>query len=173
MRAFYPWFFPALALVAACGDTGVGQNSQNSYDPFAVAGTQVGVVVDDGASSPDAFFLDMGDGAATAKDALDATTLEILYLNYGFGAFVCKVNSVGTAGTVDDPCPSLDGRFWAFYYKKFGDDAWTFSEDKGVSIYALQDGDMVGLAWAGYDAAAQTADRVPPDLTLGDLVTQR
>ena len=157
--------------LAACGAAGTGTQQQiATYDPSSVPGTQVGVVTDDG-SSPEPFFLDLYEDHPSAKDALDATALQIVYLDYAFGAFVCKINATGTSGTVSDPCPSPDGKFWAFFYKRFGDEDWTFSTDRGVSAYFPEDGDMVAMVWTDYDPSAQAPARFPPDLTLVDLIS--
>lgn len=173
MRKYFVYLLNSFLFlfVFACGQTDVGTGHGNdNYDPSLVAGTQVGVVFSYEDAKVDTFFLTLADGNKTAKDAMDATVQTIIYADFGIGPATCKVNAVGMPA---DSCfGDLDGNYWAFFYKKFGTKNWIYA-DVGIGLYALQDGDLIGLLWTRGDVNNDFAPlRSLPDLKLSDIVTK-
>ncbi|MCB0309239.1 MAG: hypothetical protein KDD48_07690 [Bdellovibrionales bacterium] len=155
----------------ACGSPDSG-NIVNPvvFDPTTVSGLQIGVYVSYDQSQNDQYFIEFTSdllGETFAKDALDATPLQVQYAQFPLGVALCKINSVGMEPNL---CfANQDGYYWSFYYKQFGSDTWVFSP-LGLGLYALQDGDLVGFLWDRNNPLTNLPMRQLPDISIQDFV---
>lgn len=157
-----------LFLLTSCAQDDLGSGVGNStYNPLTVPGTQVGVLYSYADDNVDRFFLTLQDGQNT-RAALDATGQSIEYAEFVIGPAPCKINGVGMPAEFCFADPS--GRYWAFFYKRFGTNSWEYA-DVGIGPYVLQDGDLIGLLWTAGDPNNNYAPiRTLPNLKLADLL---
>ncbi len=104
---------------------------------------------------------------ATAFDALQKASVQVVSTNGDFGPAVCSISGTG--------CPSSDcfcdkNHFWAYYHLDQTTGKWVASQE-GVAAYQPADGAVEGFVWSGVDASFSPTDQ-PPLMTLAQIKAQ-
>jgi len=86
--------------------------------------------------------------AATAFDALKATSLTIASADAGFGPAICRINADGCPA---DNCFCDPAHFWAFWTLNAAGTDWDASP-VGVGGLTPDDQAVLGFSWSGFDA---------------------
>ena len=114
----------------------------NVVDPVVAPGTQVAWVVSAAEGETKTYYVTLDQENPTAWDALQATDMNIVSADFGFGVAICALEGVGRQ---EGACfNELGEYFWAFYHQDEG--AWVYSE-LGVADYLVSDGEVLGFAW--------------------------
>lgn len=84
------------------------------------------------------------EGSLSGLEALQASGLEVVTKDFGWGVAVCAINGVGCPA---DNCFCGGSKFWNYEYWDWSDSSWE-GYPVGPSSSTVEDGDVEGWRWA-------------------------
>lgn len=165
----------SLLFLASCGTQTLTQNPNpvvdvgpKGFDPLGVAGTQVGIVISAKEGDQAVAYVTGGTSRLTALEVLNLTTFNLIIADFGpsLGAAVCSIEGVGQPA--NNCFGDAQGRSWGLFVLEQGASAWVPAQT-GISAQTVEDGDIIGLAWTGYDPVTYANLRDPGPITAATV----